>query len=45
MDICGREDLFFCLHLLLGGKMTSAEVMTLEEPVFLSRSENMLTLP
>ena len=36
---------FFGFHLILGGKLTSADVMTLKEPVLLLRNEKMATLP
>ena len=45
MDICGRDDLFFLAFTCLWAESwTSVDVITLKEPVFLLRSENMETL-
>ena len=45
MDICGRDDPFFGLHLFLGRKLDiCGHIMTLKKPVLLLRSKNMVIL-
>ena len=39
LDICGRNGLFFALHLMWVESWTSANVITFKEPVFLLYSE------
>ena len=44
MDICGRDDFFLVFTCFGAEKWTSADMMTLKEPVFFLRSENVVTL-
>ena len=44
MDICGRDDLFLVFTFLGAENWTSADMMTLKEPVLLLRGENVVTL-
>ena len=42
MDIRGRDDHFFVFNCFWAEKWTSADMMTLKEPVLFLRSENMI---